>query len=73
MFTAVVSQLISHEFASCLGSFCVEFVYSSGYSGFLPKTKNMQSRVIDNSKLSLENSLSPSGPAMICSVQGKQT
>lgn len=36
-----------------LGTFCVEYVFSPcthGYSGFLPQTKSMHIRPIDNSK-----------------------
>ena len=64
MVSTVASQEEGSRFNSQLGPFCVEFACSprvcvgslwvlSGFSGFLPLSKNMHVRLIGDSKLSL--------------------
>ena len=73
--STVASQLEDPRFASWLGrlgSFCVEFACSpcaawvlTGYSGFLPQSKNML-RLIDDSKLSVGVNESVLGCLSLC-------
>ena len=75
MVSTVASQLEDPQFASRsgrLGSFCVEFACSpcaawvfTGYSGFLPQSKNML-RLTENSKLSIGVSESVLGCLSVC-------
>ena len=66
--STVASQQEGSRFNSQLGPFCVEFACSpvyawvlSGYSGFLPPSKNMHVRLIGVSELSLGVSVSVHG------------
>jgi len=72
--STVTSQQEGSWFESQLGPFCVEFVLPvyawvlSGYSGFLPPSKNMHVRLTGDSELSrgvsVDGCLSLCGPVM---------